>query len=285
MKWISFSWIQPLQGRVKTELPPEKSSFLKALSIITPILIYYAVNSFGIILFAYFMRWISVQSGSWSVLAEILRKYSSMVSGIVNGLSMLLGAGAVTVFFLKETPRILLPDSHKKDIPLLLLLGASSALCLNILFGLLHITASSEAYSEVADRQFALPLWAGIVLYGLISPVAEEIVFRGLVYNRLCRQFGLPFAIIGSSFLFGIYHGNAVQALYGFILGLLIAVLYEKYASFVVPVLLHGAANICVYVITSDISLSKELMTSQLCVAGGVLTVCLFLLLVFHKEK
>lgn len=285
MKWISFSWIQPLQRRVKTELLPEKSSFLKALSIITPILIYYAVSSFGIILFAYFMRWISVQSGSWSAFAEILRKYSSIVSGIVNGLSMLIGAGAVMIFFLKETPKISLPDSHKRDIPLLFLLGASSALCLNILFSLLQITVSSEAYSEIADRQFALPLWAGIILYGLISPVAEEIVFRGLVYNRLCRQFGLSFAIIGSSLLFGIYHGNVVQALYGFILGLMIAVLYERYASFVVPVLLHGAANICVYVISSDISRSKELMTWQLCIASGVLAVCLFLLLVFHKEK
>lgn len=284
MNWFSDNWIQPLQRRVKTELPPEKTSFLRAWSIISPILIYYVSNSIFIILSAYMIQGISVLDGKWMPLSEWLRVHSTMVSGVLNGIAMLIGTAVVYPLFRREAPQISLPVSHKKDIPLLFILGASVALCFNILFSLLQITGSSQSYAEVADKQFALPLWAGIILYGLISPLAEEIVFRGLVYNRICRQYGLTIAVIGSALLFGVYHGNVVQALYGFILGLLMAVFYERYASFIVPVLLHGAANICVYVISSNTDWQQMVMNRGVC-AVSAMAALVILWIVFRRKN
>lgn len=243
--------LQPLQNRIKTKPEPEKTSFLKAVSIVWPILVYHVISQVIIILFAYFMQWISLADTELLSLAEWLRTHSVLVSGGVKALSMGVAAAVVWQMFIKESPVFLLPKGYKKDTVLLFVLGGSAALFVNILFSLLHITGSVESYEQVAQQQFALPLWAGIVLYGIISPIAEEIVFRGIVYNRLRRQYSLWIAIIGSALIFGFYHGNIVQAAYGFFLGLLIAIMYEKYASFVVPVLLHGAANICVYFVSS----------------------------------
>ena len=237
MKWFLFNWIHPLQTRNKETVLAEERSFMKAWSVIYPIFLYYVAGSICIMLFAYFMQWISLQDGIWKELADFLRTYSSRVSAVVNACSMMIGILVVYPMFKKEKLRIGIPDKYKKDLLPIGILGAATALFFNILFSLLQITESSESYAQVAERQFSVPLWMGLILYGILSPIAEEVVFRGLVYNRLYRFFGLPFAVIGSSLLFGAYHGNMVQASYGFILGLFMAIIYERYGSFLVPVL------------------------------------------------
>lgn len=277
--------LQPLQKRIKNELPPESTSLLKAVSIVWPVLIYNVVSELIIIVFAYFMQWISLQEGSLQQMADWLRLHSTLVSGAVKGLSLAAGAGAVYQMFVKENPVYPMPPSYKKDVGMLFILGASAALSINILFALLQFTGSSESYEQVAGQQFSFPLLAGIVLYGIISPIAEEIVFRGLVYNRLRRQYSREIALIGSAVLFGLYHGNIVQAFYGFILGLLIAVMYEKYGSFLVPVILHGAANICVYVVTSDAGLQNLCMNWAVFLVSILLSVVLLIKCLVRTNK
>ena len=243
-------------------------------------LVYNVISQVVLIVFAYFMQWISLENGNMLSLAEWVRAHSVLISGGVKALSMAAGAAAVWHLFIKETPVIAMPIGRKKDISILFILGGCAALAVNILFSLIGFTGSSEVYEQVAEKQFALPLWAGIILYGIVSPIAEEIVFRGIVYNRMHRQYGKWIAIIGSALLFGLYHGNIVQALYGFMLGLLIAVLYEKYASFAVPVIIHSAANVFVYVVTSvtgvaDMVMTWPVMLICILVSGGLLGACL----------
>lgn len=245
--------LQPLQNRIVSEPAPEPTSFLKAVSIVWPVLVYNVISQVILILFAYFMQWISRGNEGMQALAEFMRAHSVMVSGVVKALSLAAGAASVWQLFLRENPVIAMPEGHKKDIGLLFVLGGCVALAVNYLFVLIGFTGSSAAYEQVAEKQFVLPLWAGIILYGIVSPVAEEIVFRGIVYNRLRRQYSLWIAIIGSAIIFGVYHGNIVQAVYGFVLGVMIALAYEKYGSFSVPVVLHSAANIFVYVVTTCI--------------------------------
>jgi len=272
--------LHPLQNRIKKEPAPEPTSLLKAVSIVWPVLVYNVISQVVLIVFAYFMQWISLENGNMLPLAEWVRAHSVLISGVVKALSMAAGAGAVWHYFVKETPVIAMPKGRKKDIGILFILGGCAALAVNILFSLIGFTGSSEVYEQVAEKQFALPLWAGIILYGIVSPIAEEIVFRGIVYNRMHRQYGKWIAIIGSALLFGLYHGNIVQALYGFMLGLLIAVLYEKYASFAVPVIIHSAANVFVYVVTSvtgvaDMVMTWPVMLICILVSGGLLGACL----------
>jgi len=53
-----------------------------------------------------------------------------------------------------------------------------------------------------------------------------------------------------SALLFGVFHGNIVQGIYGTLMGLLIAYVYEKYDNFIAPVIIHVAANFSVYILT-----------------------------------
>ncbi len=125
-----------------------------------------------------------------------------------------------------------------------------TALSLNLLFSLLGLTGSSQGYAQTARAQYGVNFVVGLFLYGILSPAAEEAVFRGLIYNRMKRCFGYVIALVVSSLFFGCYHGNVVQALYGTVLGLLIAWAYEKYGSFAAPVLFHGVANVSIYAMT-----------------------------------
>lgn len=128
------------------------------------------------------------------------------------------------------------------------ILAASSALFLNLVFYKIGFTQSSKAYNAVASNQYSLDLVLGIILYGILSPLAEELVFRGCMYNQLRRFFKPVLAIGLSSFFFGAYHFNIVQGIYGFYLGLLITYVYVKTEDFFMPLLFHCVANIVVYV-------------------------------------
>ena len=75
-------------------------------------------------------------------------------------------------------------------------------------------------------------------------PTCEELVYRGLVYKRL--RYTSPFwaAALYSSLVFAFTHGNLVQGLYGFIMGMMFCYVYEKYGSVKAPILAHITANI-----------------------------------------
>ena len=282
---IRFSCnLHPLQNRITKEPAPESTSLLKAVSIVWPVLVYNVISQVILILFAYFMQWVSLGNEGMQTVADFLRVHSVMVSGVVKALSMAIGAAAVWQYFVRETPVFVMPQKRKKDIGILFILGGCAALAVNILFVLVGFTGSSADYEQVAEKQFVFPLWAGIILYGIVSPLAEEIVFRGIVYNRLRRQYTKWIAIVGSALLFGLYHGNVVQALYGFVLGVLIAVLYEKYGSFAVPVILHSAANIFVYVVTSVTEMDVAVMTVPVLMVCLVLFIVLFVMCLNKSE-
>lgn len=56
---------------------------------------------------------------------------------------------------------------------------------------------------------------------GVFAPIAEEIIFRGLVL-RVLQPCGKRYAILLSAFLFGIFHGNVVQSPFAFVVGIVL---------------------------------------------------------------
>ncbi|MBR6770218.1 MAG: CPBP family intramembrane metalloprotease [Lachnospiraceae bacterium] len=232
----------------------KKSSFQKILDILLPFAIYFVVHDLAQVAL------IVIANTSLRLLGEDWRELMSAnqatVNGILNALSMWIGIGAIWSMAKKE---FLYGKENctKKELKgitiifyfLLILFAAAFALAINILLSLTGLTSSSQSYGEVAQRQYGVSFEIGLLVYGLCSPLAEEIVFRGLVYHRMKKYFSVFLSVILNSLLFGIYHGNLVQAVYAGILGITITLAYEIYGSFAAPVLFHAAANICVYTI------------------------------------
>lgn len=73
------------------------------------------------------------------------------------------------------------------------------------------------------------PSSLSMFLYACIgAPVAEEILFRGLVLRQL-EPYGKRFAIVMSAFAFAVFHGNLVQIPYTFLVGLVLGYVAVEY--------------------------------------------------------
>ena len=54
-------------------------------------------------------------------------------------------------------------------------------------------------------------------------------------------------AVLVSALLFGIYHGNMVQGTYGFLMGILFTLVYDRYKNFYLAVIMHVIVNLVGY--------------------------------------
>lgn len=128
-----------------------------------------------------------------------------------------------------------------------LMMAISLAIGINIVFASLGFL-SVTGYQETADNLYSVGMYAGLLLYGVFSPITEELVFRGILFNESKTFMKPSYAAILSAALFGFYHGNIVQMIYGLALGLILAYAYHYSGQFIVPVVLHAVVNVVVYV-------------------------------------
>ncbi|MCI6498859.1 lysostaphin resistance A-like protein [Lachnospiraceae bacterium HCP1S3_C3] len=110
-----------------------------------------------------------------------------------------------------------------------------SAMNIDNIYGSYEKTSSLLLNGNIVYRLFAL---------GVITPAAEEIIFRGLVFNRVKKQYGSLYGIVVSSVMFGVFHFNLVQGLYAFIIGMAFAYCYELTGDLKVPVYMHMSINV-----------------------------------------
>lgn len=92
---------------------------------------------------------------------------------------------------------------------------------LNML-GLTAISAIESASGGVDTVSMFLYICLG-------APIAEEILFRGLLLRSL-KPYGKGFAIFSTAFLFGIFHGNLVQTPFAFLVGLILGYVAVEYS-------------------------------------------------------
>ena len=83
-----------------------------------------------------------------------------------------------------------------------------------------------------------------VLLGGLLVPVAEELFFRGFLYNWMRKGLSQWPAMVLSALVFGGFHLVPVQVILAFVLGLGLAWIYEKSESLWPPIILHLSNNI-----------------------------------------
>jgi len=178
---------------------------------------------------------------------------------------------------------------HTKAEPIVnyILMAAAAigaVLGLNILLELLGVTTSSEAYQTVQEQQYAAPFVIGIICYGLITPVVEEMIFRGIIFNCLRRVMNLKIATLLSALVFGVYHGNVVQGVYAFLMGLLLVYGYEYFGSFIAPALIHVAANVIAYILGTAGTAAAGLVNWPACIICLALSAASLVLMSRQKK-
>lgn len=239
-----------------------KTSLRKAWEVLFPYLIYYlAYNAAYLILAFAYQATVNRFGGAYG---QFMMAHAATVTGVMGGLCMLVGILPL-VPMLKEELRARGETFYFAALHHTVLLAFSVSLALNALLTLTGFVDNSQTYREVSDRQYGVAFAAGLILYGLISPLAEEIVFRGVIYNRLRRLYHPTIGIIVSGVFFGAFHGNLVQGVYGACLGMLMAYLYERSGNFCIPILFHAVANLTVYLAARFAEVQEILFTPAGC--------------------
>ena len=155
--------------------------------------------------------------------------------------------------------------------------------------GAVHADAAAADASAQAGR-VSLPL--GILIYGVLSPLAEETVFRGITLQRLyllCheKKSGKTAFLLAaglSSLLFGIYHGSLVQGLYAAAMGFLFCLFLALGGNLFRVIVLHGVANVMTLFL-SQAGTFRRASASVMAGAFGIAFCCGGYVLFSRKHK
>ena len=155
--------------------------------------------------------------------------------------------------------------------------------------GAVHADAAAADASAQAGR-VSLPL--GILIYGVLSPLAEETVFRGITLQRLyllCheKKSGKTAFLLAaglSSLLFGIYHGSFVQGLYAAAMGFLFCLFLALGGNLFRVIVLHGGANVMTLFL-SRAGTFRRASASVMAGAFGIAFCCGGYVLLSRKHK
>ena len=150
---------------------------------------------------------------------------------------------------------------------------------LNMLLELTGLTDNSAVYQQVSESQYSVSIWLGLIVYAVAAPLAEELLFRGIIYNSLKGLFKPVAAMLAAAAFFGVYHGNSVQGIYGFLMGCLFIYAYEYFGDFRAAVALHAVVNFFSYLLGNTALGVSAFVSWPVCVLFLALcAVCLFLL-------
>ncbi len=99
-------------------------------------------------------------------------------------------------------------------------------------------------------------LWVTILFSVILAPFFEELVFRGMILNRL-KPYGEAVSIFFSSLLFAMFHGNLYQIFYAFAIGCAFSYVALRTGHIAYTVGLHMFVNLCGGVLFPRMALSK----------------------------
>lgn len=215
-------------NRNQSNIPKKPSNInMEAWSVVYPIFLYFAVCQIMNMLVPLVVKLDAVKQ----------QALHTAVAGVVIYL----------MFVRKRKERVNLLCVNKKVFAgaglAILLLGCGGAAANNMI-ALTNLQQMSDSYQTVEQAFYSSGLGWELFGLGIVTPIAEELLYRDVVFCQLHNWLGRSAAIVGSAFIFGLLHMNIVQGIYAFVLGLLLGILMEYYQDIRVPALGHMAANI-----------------------------------------
>lgn len=167
----------------------------------------------------------------------------------------------------------------KNDLKNILLISLCTGI---ILFGLVNyiisISKSPINGVETLTKLTSTNIFMVITVV-IFAPLLEEILFRGLIFNKAKENLSFKLAILIQAVTFSVVHGNLIQGIYAFFLGIIFALIYEKTETLWVPTLMHITHNFINLVLAAVIPESLSHSPIIILVIGIMPIPLLFILL------
>lgn len=238
----------------------QNSPIFKAFNIIYPVFVYFVATNLSMSLFtmlAVFLgadpqeQYMALQTASVAVTIPFIARFYQK------------DKNEPTVFWEHMDLEIAKKSTAKKIANgiLMFLSGAAVGIALNNLLIISGLEDISPGYQQVNQQLFSGGIGFELLGACLLTPFLEELLYRGVVYGRLCdlvildneektsqgkkrERYGRVTAMLLSALLFGVIHMNLVQFIYAGLLGILLAWFMEKTGHFYGAFLAHMGANL-----------------------------------------
>lgn len=100
-----------------------------------------------------------------------------------------------------------------------------------------------QEYLDFVNQLFEQNFWGVLFTIGVVAPVVEELLFRGVILDGLQIRYNLKTAVIVSSLLFGVTHVLPHAVVNAFLLGFFFSWLKLKTGSLRLCIIAHALYN------------------------------------------
>ena len=104
-----------------------------------------------------------------------------------------------------------------------------------------------QGQQEVTSIAQQLPVPIAVLTIAVLAPIAEELFFRGFVFNAWEREYGTRNALIGAALLFGLAHvpgGTPLAVVIVLLLGFVLTAVYAWTRNLATTIGIHAAFNL-----------------------------------------
>ena len=152
---------------------------------------------------------------------------------------------------------------------------------LNNLILMSPIAAVSTGFAEANSHFYGSTLVLELISSAILTPILEELVYRGIIYARLRRMMNFVPAMLTASLIFAAMHFNLVQFLYAFIFGMVLVIYMERTGNVYGAIAGHITANAIAVIRTEtgwlsgtvDGSIGAWMLSGSIFLLGGILLV------------
>ena len=133
----------------------------------------------------------------------------------------------------------------------------SNQLIYVIIFSSIIALVYNSYISIIVDYPVSsLPMYVQIICSGIIGPIIEELLFRGIIFNKLKEKYSVEKAMILSTIIFSLLHLSIVDIIYTMFFGYLLVYVYNRYHNLKDSIIMHIMANIVVIIFGMIINLN-----------------------------
>ena len=192
---------------------------------------------------------------------------------------MVLMAGFGTWYYFRERQYPFRPNYKSafslKNIGYIIVMGVLGQYASNLIATLtgVLIPSAMDSYEDLAqnfDLSTASPVLM-ILAVCIVGPIAEELVFRGMIFGKLRRAFSFWPAAIISGIMFSVFHMNIMQGVYASVLGVLLAYVYEKTQTIFGSIFFHIVFNASSYITDFVNSGIQSVVPSETVYSAGLI--------------
>jgi len=148
-----------------------------------------------------------------------------------------------------------------KDIGIIVVMSININIIINpiMYFYYYFLPDSIVDYSNLMNRMTEGNTITTYVLILILGPIAEELLFRGVILNKLNRLLPFYLANIIQAILFGLFHMNLVQSSYTIFIGLVFGYVAYRYHTICASILCHMFFNLLGGVVIGAINIDASL--------------------------